>query len=140
MFPTSSKGDSMAAEPSSNGMLWAGWIVTGLVILFLVFDGATKILKVAPVLGACAKLGVSSSMAVGIGTVLLICTAIYALPQTAVLGAILLTAYLGGAVAIHVRGGSGVFETAFAVGFGGLVWLGLVLRDPRLLWTILLRQ
>ena len=86
---------------------------------------------------ACERLGLPPTMVVGIGTVLLACTVLYAIPQTAVLGAILLTAYLGGAVATHVRGGSGVFEMAFAVVFAGLAWLGLVLRRPSLLWIIL---
>jgi hypothetical protein len=130
----------MPTETSSSSMYRAGWIVSVLVILFLVFDGVTKILKIAPVLEACARLGLTANMAFGIGIVVLACTALYALPQTAVLGAILLTALLGGAVATHVRGGSGVFEIAFAIGFCGLVWLGLVLREPRLLWTILFRQ
>ena len=130
----------MATETSSSGMFWAGWIISGLVILFLVFDGGTKVLRVAPVLEACERLGLTVDMVVGIGAVLLVCTALYAIPPTAVLGAILLTAFLGGAVATHVRGGSGWFEIAFAIGFGGLAWLGLVLREPRLLWIILLRQ
>jgi len=130
----------MAAETSSSGMFWGGWIVSGLVILFLIFDGVTKMLRVTPVMEACARLGLSADFAVGIGAVLLACTVVYAIPQTAFLGAILLTAYLGGAVAIHIRGGSGLFDTAFAIGFCGLAWLGIVLRDPRLVWTILLRQ
>ena len=71
---------------------------------------------------------------------LLACTAIYSIPQTAVLGAILLTGYLGGATAIHVRAASGLFPIAFSIAMGVLAWAGLVLRDPRLLWTILLRQ
>jgi hypothetical protein len=76
---------------------------------------------------------------VGIGIVLLVCSAIYAVPQTAVLGAILLTAHLGGATAIHVRAGSGVFPIVFSIAFGVLVWVGIVLREPRL-WAILLRH
>ena len=71
---------------------------------------------------------------------LVACTAIYAIPQTAVLVAILLTGYLGGAVAIHVRAGSGAFPIVFSIAFGVLAWVGLILREPRLLWTILLRQ
>ena len=130
----------MTTDTSSSGLFWTGWIVSGLVILFLVFDGGTKVLRVAPVLEACERLGLSVDVVVGIGAVLLACTALYAIPQTAVLGAILLTAFLGGAVATHVRGGSGWFEIAFAIGFCGLAWLGLVLREPRLLWIILLRQ
>ena len=109
----------MAADTSSSGMFWGGWVVSGLVILFLIFDGVTKMLRVTPVMEACARLGLSADFAVGIGAVLLACTVVYAIPQTTFLGAILLTAYLGGAVAIHVRGGSGLFETAFAIGFCG---------------------
>src|SRR5678815_4715300 len=92
------QGDSMAAETSPSGMFWGGWIVSGLVILFLIFDGVTKMLRVTPVMEACARLGLSADFAVGIGAVLLACTVVYAIPQTAFLGAILLTAYLGGAV------------------------------------------
>jgi hypothetical protein len=127
----------MGTETSSNGVFWAGWVITGLVILFLIFDGATKVLRVAPVIEACERVGLTANLATAIGAVLLACTALYAIPQTAVIGAILLTAFLGGAVAIHVRGGSGPVEIAFAVGFCGLAWLGLVLREPRLLWMIL---
>jgi hypothetical protein len=121
-------------------MLWAGWIISGLVVLFLAFDGVTKIIKVPNVVEASEQLGVPSHTLRGIGIVLLACTAVYSIPQTAVLGAILLTGYLGGATAIHVRAGSGVFPVAFSVAFGVLAWGGLVLREPRLLWTILLRQ
>lgn len=130
----------MPAETSSNGLSWAGWVVSGLVIAFLIFDGATKVLKVVPVLEACERLGLRPDTVVGIGVVLLACTALYVIPRTAVLGAILLSAFLGGAVATHVRAGSSVFETVFPIGFCGLAWLGIVLREPRLLWTILLRQ
>ena len=130
----------MTTEGASNGLLWTGWVLSGLVILFLAFDGGTKVLRVAPVMEACARFGLTPSMVVGIGAVLLACTALYAIPPTSIVGAILLTAFLGGAVATHVRGGSGVFEIAFAVGVGGLAWLGLILREPRLMWTILLRH
>lgn len=129
----------MVMEPSSSGSLWAGWVVSGLVLAFLVFDGATKVLKVQPVLEACARFDLGPEKVVAIGTLLLACTALYAIPHTRIVGAILLTGYLGGAVATHVGHGSSVFETAFPLGVGALVWLGLVLRDPRLLSTILLR-
>lgn len=124
----------------SNAMLWAGGIITVLVVLFLTFDGVTKIIKTTPVVKASEELGLPPDTIVGIGIVLLVCTAIYSIPQTAVLGAILLTAYLGGATAIHVRAGSGAFPVVFSVAFGVLVWVGLVLREPRLVRTILLRQ
>jgi hypothetical protein len=119
---------------------WLGAILTGFVVLFLVFDGVTKILKVAPVMEACAKMGLGADLVVGIGILLLVCTAIYAIPKTAILGAILLTGYLGGAAAIHVVARSGAFPVAFSIGFGVLVWGGLVLREPRLWWWILWRQ
>jgi hypothetical protein len=132
----------MAADtqPVSSGMLWTGGIISGLVVLFLAFDGVAKVIRAAPVLEASDKLGVPRQATVGIGIVLLACTAIYAVPQTAVLGAILLTGYLGGATAIHVRAGSGWFPVVFSVGFGVLAWVGLVLREPRLFWMIVMRQ
>lgn len=122
----------------SNISLWAGWFITGLVLLFLAFDGVTKIIKVVPVVEASEKLGVPPDSLVAIGIVLLACTTIFAIPQTAVLGAILLTGYLGGAAAIHVRAGSGAFPVAFSIIFGVLPWIGLVLREPRLLGAIFL--
>jgi hypothetical protein len=124
----------------SNVMFWVGGIITVLVVLFLAFDGVTKIIMVAPVAEASERLGVPNSTLLGIGVVLLACAVIYAIPQTAILGAILLTGYLGGAAAIHVRAGSGAFPVAFSITFGVLVWVGLVLREPRLFWMILLRQ
>src|SRR5688572_30686673 len=77
---------------------WTGIVITGLVTLFLAFDGVTKVIQVAPVVKASEKLGLPSDSVVGVGVVLLACTAIYAIPKTALLGAILLTGYLGGAV------------------------------------------
>jgi hypothetical protein len=114
--------------------------LTGLVVLFLAFDGITKIMRVTPVMEACQKMGIGPDMAVGIGILLLACTAIYATPKTAILGAILLTGYLGGAAATHVIARSGIFPIAFSIGFGVLVWAGLILREPRLVRWIFLRQ
>ena len=125
---------------ASKTMPWLGAGLTGLVVLFLAFDGFTKVIRVAPVMDACQKMGISPNMAVSIGFLLLICTALYVTPRTAVLGAILLTGYLGGAVAAHMIGRTGIFPAAFALGFGVLVWAGLVLREPRLIRWILLRQ
>jgi len=129
-------------QPASLSIvsLWTGRIITGLVMIFLAFDGLTKIIQVAPVVEASKKLGITSDSLLGIGIVLLTCTAIYAIPSTAILGAILLTGYLGGAAAIQVRAGSGAFPVAFSIVFGILVWVGPVLREPRLLWLILQRQ
>src|SRR5262245_61477700 len=102
-----------APAPISNAMLWSGWIITILVVMMLALDGVMKVIKVAPVIEASGKLGVPEHTIVGIGLVLLACTAVYSIPNTAVLGAILLTGYLGGATAIHVRAGSGVFPIVF---------------------------
>jgi hypothetical protein len=126
--------------PAFQAMPKMGGIISGLAVLFFVFDGITKVIRVAPVMEACQKMGISPNMAVGIGFLLLICTAIYVNPRTAIFGAILLTGYLGGAAATHVIQRSGAFPTTFAIGFGVLVWAGLVLREPRLLQWIFLRQ
>src|SRR5688572_14488017 len=117
---------------ASKIMPWIGSGLTGLVVLFLAFDGITKIMRVTPVMEACQKMGIDPDMAVGIGILLLACTATYVTPKTAILGAILLTGYLGGATATHVIARSGIFPIAFSFGFGVLVWVGLILREPRL--------
>lgn len=114
--------------------------LTGLVGLFLAFDGITKVMRVAAVMDACQKMGISPNMAVGIGLLLLACTVIYVIPRTAIFGAILLTGYLGGAAATHIIHGSGAFPTGFAIGFGVLVWAGLILREPWLIRMIFLRR
>jgi hypothetical protein len=125
---------------ASKFMPWLGTGLTALVVLFLIFDGVTKVIQVKPVMEACQKMNISPAMAVGIGILLLACTALYVTPRTAILGAILLTGYLGGAASAHVIGRSGAFPTAFAIGFGVLVWAGLALREPRLVRWILLRE
>ncbi|HKS09903.1 MAG TPA: DoxX family protein [Pyrinomonadaceae bacterium] len=124
----------MQAEPIavSKGTRWAGRIISGLPALFLLVDGAMKLVKPAPVVEATVRLGYPESTIVPIGVVLVVCTIIYLIPRTAVLGAILLTAYLGGAVATHVRAEEPVFSIVFAIVFGVLLWLGLYLRNPTL--------
>jgi hypothetical protein len=105
----------------------------------MALDAVLKVIGITPVVEASKQLGVPPHALRGIGWVLLACTAIFAVPKTAVLGAILLTGYLGGAVAVHVCAGSGTFPVVFAITFGMLAWAALVLRDPRLLWTIIPR-
>jgi hypothetical protein len=128
------------SSPVTNLMPRLGAVVTGLVGLFLAFDGITKTIRVTPVMEACQKMGIGSDMVVGIGILLLACTALYLTPKTAILGAILLTGYLGGATATHLIAKSGIFPITFAIGFGVLVWAGLILRRPWLVRLILLRQ
>lgn len=124
----------MQAEPIgvSKGALWAARIITGLVALFLLMDGVMKLVKPAFVVEETMRLGYPERVIVPIGVVLIVCTILYLVPKTAVLGAILLTGYLGGAVATHVRAGEPVFSVVFATVFGVLVWLGLYLRNPTL--------
>jgi len=123
------------ASPVSKKSLWAGRIMSGLVILFLAFDGVFKFVKPAPppVVETMAHVGWSLSLAPVLGTVLLVCTALYAIPITSVLGAILLTGYLGGAIATHLRVGDPLFShVLFPTYLGALLWGGLYLREPRL--------
>jgi DoxX-like family len=115
----------------SKRVVWAGRIVSGLAALFLLIDGGMKLLKPAVVVDATRQLGYPESAIGGIGVVLLACTLLYVFQRTAIFGAILLTAYMGGAVASQVRVGAGWFNVMFAVVFGVLVWGGLWLRDPR---------
>ncbi len=127
------------AVPSKKGV-WTGRVLSGLVVLFLIPDGIIKFIKPAPVVDAFAHLGLPLSLANTIGILLLVCTAIYAFPRTAVLGAILLTGYLGGAVATHLRAGDPLFShILFPTYLGVMLWLGLYLRDERLRALVPLR-
>jgi hypothetical protein len=106
----------------------------------LLLDGVMKLIKPRPVVEATVQLGYPESTIVWIGIALLVATVVYLIPRTAILGAILLTGYLGGAVATHVRVGAGWFPIVFAVIFGVLVWGGLYLRDSQLQGLIPLRR
>ena len=116
----------------SNQRLWAGRFLSGSAALFLSVDGAMKLFKPRVVVESTLQLGYPESAIVGIGVILLACTILYLIPRTAILGAILLTGYLGGAVATHVRVSGPWFNILFPVIFGCLVWGGLWLRDRRL--------
>src|SRR5918999_31612 len=117
---------------ASQTMLRTGYIISGLPSLFLLIDGVMKLVKPAPVVEATVRLGYPESVIVGLGILLLACTVIYLLPSASILGAILLTGYLGGAVATHVRVSDGFFPILFPVILGVLIWGGLFLRDDRL--------
>ena len=126
--------------PVSKGKLWVGRIMSWLPALFLLVDGVMKLFKPAVVVEATVKLGYPENIILPLGVVLTVCTIIYLIPRTAVLGAILLTGYLGGAVATHVRVGEGLFPIVFPIIFGVLLWGGLYLRDNRLRTLIPLHQ
>src|SRR6266850_8235305 len=120
--------------------LWAGRTMSALPALFLLVDGAMKLVKPEPVVKATVELGYPEGVLFGLGMVLLACNILYLIPRTAVLGAILLTGYLGGAVATHVRVGSALFSIVFPIIFGVLIWGGLYLREPRLRALIPLQE
>jgi hypothetical protein len=135
VMPTSS-----FTQPVSKPRFWAGAIIAGLVVAFFIFDAVAKLLQVEAVTKASEQLGLPPSVTPAIGFLLLLCTLIYVIPRTSVLGAILLTGYLGGAIAIQLRAGNGAFAIVFAATFGVLVWIALVLREPRLFGLILMRR
>lgn len=116
-----------------------GWVVSALPVLFLFTDAVMKLMKLPAVVEATAKLGYAPEVIVPLGIVLLTCTILYLLSRTSVFGAILLTGYLGGAVATHVHTDRGVFEVFFPVALGALLWIGLYLREPRLRVLVPLR-
>lgn len=113
---------------------WTGCAMSGIVVLFLLMDAGAKLAAVRPVLEAGEQIGFPGvSMARTLGAILLACTALYVFPRTSLLGAILLTAYLGGAVATHMRLSNPLFtHVLFGVYVGVLMWGGLVLRVPAL--------
>ena len=121
---------------------WIGWALSGLVIAFMIMDFTMKLLALPVVLQASGALGfVGPDIARELGVILLICTVLYAAPNTAVLGAVLLTGYLGGAVASHVRAGNPLFShVLFGVYLGVMLWAGLWLRDPRVRALMPLRR
>jgi hypothetical protein len=127
----------------SAPQLWTGRVLSGIVILFFVMDGAMKFVAPAPVIDTTAALGWPTDPATlaTLGVLALVPTALYAWPRTAILGAILLTGYLGGAVATHVRIGSPLFSRIlFGVYLGVLMWGGLWLRDPRVRAVLPIKQ
>src|ERR1700745_1778956 len=125
----------------SKGSLWAGHILSILSILFFLMDAVMKVLKPAFVVDATVKLGYQEGVIQGLGIALLIGTILYAIPSTSVFGAILLTGYLGGAVASNVRVGNPLFSNVlFPVYFALVLWGGLYLRDKRLCALIPLRR
>jgi hypothetical protein len=139
-LPLSSVQPTAQPRQTSKARLWTGRVLTALTGLFLLFDAVGKLVMPAPVVEAFHRLDFPTSLGVGIGVLLLVCTALYLIPRTAVLGAILLSAFLGGAVAIQMRAGSPTFETIFPVLFAILAWAGVYLRECRLAALLPLRR
>ena len=125
----------------SKTKLWAARLLTGLPVLFLLFDSVTHLMLIAPVVESFHQSGYPVSLALGIGLLELVCVVVYVIPSTSLLGAILLTGYLGGAVATHVRIGDPLLShVLFPVYVGALLWAGLYLRDDRLHALLPLRK
>jgi hypothetical protein len=130
------------ATPSKS-RLWTGRILSILTVLFLIMDIVFKFIRPIPpqVLESIAKLGLQPGLLTGIGILLLLCTVLYVIPATSVLGAVLLTGYLGGAVSLQMRVGNPLFGyVLFPVYMGVLMWAGLCLRETRLLALLPLRK
>jgi hypothetical protein len=124
--------------PTSKAMFWTGWILSILPSLLLLFSGIMKLTKAEDVMKTFDQLGYPEQLVLVLGIVEVGCTLVYLIPRTAVLGAILVTGYLGGAIATHAR----VLERQFVVPLvlGVLVWGGLYLRDARVRALIPLRK
>lgn len=121
--------------PPSRAARWTGAFLSGFAILFLVLDGAVKLVPIEAVTSTMQALGFvpGDALARGLGVLLLACTALYANPRTTLAGAVLLTGYLGGAIAIQLRAGNPLFShLLFGVYIGAFVWAGVLLRRPRL--------
>jgi hypothetical protein len=130
-----------APNTTSTRRIWTGRVLSGLGALFMLFDGVIHILKITPVVDAFALLGFPLSASRALGVIELICVAIYLLPSTSVLGAILLTGYLGGAIATQVRVGAPLFSTTlFPVYVALFLWGGLYFRDERVRSLIPVRR
>jgi len=129
------------AQPivTSKVARWSGRILGALAIVFLLLDGVIKVLTLAPAVDATTQLGYPAGVVMGLGLLELACLLLYLFPRTAVLGAVLLTGYLGGAIATHVRAGSDLFSMVFPLLIGLLLWGALYLVEPRLRLLLPLR-
>lgn len=126
-------GASTTSKAGSKGALWTGRALSGVAVLFLAVDSVGKLLQVQPVVAGTIELGYPAHVVFSLGVILLLCVVAYVIPSTSAVGAVLLTGYLGGAIATHVRVDNPLFShTLFPVYVALFVWGGLVLRDARL--------
>jgi len=140
MTVISHNGIDVPGTSVSRGALWTGRVMSGLVIAFLLFDGAMKLIPLQVVIDTSQQMAIPLDIIRTLGTLTIIATLLYAYPRTSVLGAILLTGYLGGAIYAHYRLADPLFtHTLFGVYLGLLIWGGLYLRDPRVRALIPLR-
>jgi hypothetical protein len=129
---TFERGGLGAVQPNSRGLIWTGRVISGIAVLFLAMDATMKILQPPMVVENSANLGFSPGTILGLGILQLVLLALYLIPRTAILGAVLWTGYLGGAVVIHLRiNDPWLSHTLFPVYVGIFLWAGLWLRDRR---------
>lgn len=121
-----------ATSTVSNKSLWAARIIGGIGALFMIWDGAGKIFMVQPVVETSTMLGIPLSLIPAIGVIEIVLVALFLFPRTALLGAVLLTGFLGGPIAIHLRAGSDVFSVIFPIIMAAFFWGPLLLTDARL--------
>ena len=124
----------------ANGLTWTGRVLTILGVLFLVFDAVIKVMQIQPVVDSFNLLGIPTGLAPAIGALMLACLVVYLFPRTSLLGAVLLTGYLGGAIALQLRIGAPVFNLVFPLIVAAFIWGGLYLRDPILRTLLPLRR
>jgi hypothetical protein len=130
---TATAQQALAPNAPADKLVWTGRVLSGLVVAFMLFDSIIKLMPLQVVIDTFRQMGLPENLAFELGVIGLVCAVLYAIPRTAVLGAILLTAMLGGAVASHVRIGSPLFShVLFGVYLGLFAWGGLFLREPRL--------
>jgi hypothetical protein len=129
---TSSDARATSAPRTGKARLWTGRITTGIAVAFLAFDAALKLLQLAPAMEGTKQLGYSAGAVLPIGLIQLVCLVLYMIPRTAIIGAVLWTGYLGGAIATHVRMDSPLAtHVLFPIYVAVLLWGGLFLRDRR---------
>ena len=128
---------SQTAPDISKPIILAGWIIGIVAVAFLVMSGVVKLVRPDLFVVGFTRFGYDQSVVLPLGVVQLVCTVLYLFPRTAVLGAVLLTGYMGGAIATHLRVGDPYFVQ---LGIGVLLWLGLYLRDRRIRELLLLRS
>jgi hypothetical protein len=127
-------GTIPSTHTGSKRLTWTGRVMSGIAVLFLLVDSIAKLLEVQPVIDGTLQLGYPRGVVFSLGVILLSCVVVYMVPRTSVLGAVLLTGYLGGAIATHVRVENPLFtHVLFPIYVAALLWGGLILRDRRLL-------
>ena len=133
-----STASAASSAPASKKMLWTGRVISALPVLLMLLSAALKLIKPAPVVQGFARVGYPESLMLSLGILEILCCVVYLIPRTSILGAILMTGYLGGATATNVRVGDPSFPLPVLLGM--FVWGGLFFRDARVRALLPLRS